>query len=59
MKYRTKFRCNVIQYIRSRELPQSKEELEVHMQLSYKQSVEIAEEEVINNILDFNKYRFN
>ena len=37
-------------------LPQSKEELEVHMQLSYKQSVEIAEEEVINNILDFNKY---
>ena len=37
-------------------LPQSKEELEVHMQLSYKQSVEIAEEEVLNNILDFNKY---
>ena len=37
-------------------LPQSKEELEVHMQLNYKQSVEIAEEEVINNILDFNKY---
>ena len=37
-------------------LPQSKEELEVHMQLSYKQSVEVAEEEVINNILDFNKY---
>ena len=36
-------------------LPGSKEELEVHMQLSYKQSVEIAEEEVINNILDFNK----
>ena len=37
-------------------LPQSKEELEVHMQLNYKQSVEIAEEEMINNILDFNKY---
>ena len=37
-------------------LPQNKEELEVHMQLDYKQSVEIAEEEVINNILDFNKY---
>ena len=37
-------------------LPQNKEELEVHMQLNYKQSVEIAEEEVINNILDFNKY---
>ena len=38
-------------------LPQSKEELEVHMQLNYKQSVEIAEEEVINNVLAFNKYQ--
>ena len=38
------------------ELPQTKEELELHMQLSYKQSVEIAEEEAINNILDKNKY---
>ena len=37
-------------------LPQSREELEVHMQLNYKQSVEIAEEEVINNVLEFNKY---
>ena len=26
------------------------------MQLNYKQSIEIAEEEVINNILDFNKF---
>ena len=38
------------------ELPESKEELELHMQLSYKQSIEIAEEEAINNILDKNKY---
>lgn len=38
------------------ELPESKEELDLHMQLSYKQSVEIAEEEAINNILDLNKY---
>ena len=37
-------------------LPGSKEELEIHMQLNYKQSVEIAEEEVINNTLAFNKY---
>ena len=37
-------------------LPQSKEELEVHMQLNYKQSVEIAEEELVNQLLDFNKY---
>ena len=37
-------------------LPQSKEELEIHMQLNYKQSIEIAEEEVISNTLAFNKY---
>ena len=37
-------------------LPASKEELEVHLQLDYKQSVEIAEEEVINTVLAFNKY---
>jgi hypothetical protein len=37
-------------------LPSSKEELEIHMQLNYKQSVEIAEEEVINNTLALNKY---
>jgi len=38
-------------------LPGSKEELEIHMQLNYKQSVEIAEEEAINNTLAFNKYQ--
>ena len=38
-------------------LPQSKEELEIHMQLDYKQSVEVAEEEAINNTLAFNKYQ--
>ena len=37
-------------------LPESKEELDVHMQMTYKQNVEIAEEEVINNVLAFNKY---
>ena len=41
----------------SKNLPQSKEELEIHMQLNYKQSVEIAEEEAINNTLAFNKYQ--
>ena len=34
----------------------NEEELSVHMQLDYKQSVEIAEEEVINDTLDRNKY---
>ena len=36
--------------------PQTEEELPVHMQLNYKQAVEIAEEEVIDDILDKNKY---
>ena len=37
-------------------LPDSKEELQLHMQLSYKQAVEIAEEQAINTLLDGNKY---
>jgi hypothetical protein len=37
-------------------LPEDPGELDLYMQLSYKQSIEIAEEEVINNILDYNKY---
>jgi hypothetical protein len=37
-------------------LPENKEELDLHMQLSYKQSIEIAEEEAISNILAQNKY---
>jgi len=35
---------------------ESEEELQLHLQLDYKQSVEIAEEEVINDILDRNRY---
>ena len=38
------------------ELPGTTEELDLYLQLNFKQSVEIAEEEVINNILDYNKY---
>jgi hypothetical protein len=38
------------------ELPSTLEELELHMQLSYKQGIEVAEEEVINNTLARNKY---
>ena len=37
-------------------LPQNEEELELYMQLSYKQSIEIAEEELIDNVLNYNKY---
>ncbi len=37
-------------------LPENKEELSLHMQLSYKQSIEIAEEEAISNVFAQNKY---
>ena len=37
-------------------LPQSNEELQLHMQLNYKQQVEIAEEQAINYLLEGNKY---
>jgi hypothetical protein len=36
--------------------PQNKEELEVHLQMNFKQSVEVAEEEVINQVLEKNKF---
>ena len=38
------------------QLPESKEEMELHMQLSYKQSIEIAEEEAINTVLATNEF---
>jgi len=37
-------------------VPESEEELELHMQLKYKQSIEIAEEEAISSIMAKNKY---
>ncbi len=39
-----------------KELPENEDELSLHMQLNYKQAIEIAEEQAINNILDINKY---
>ena len=38
------------------QIPNSDEELQLHMQLDYKQSIEIAEEQAINNVLEYNKY---
>ena len=38
------------------ELPETTEELEMRLQLDYKPSIEIAEEEVINQVLATNKY---
>ncbi len=37
-------------------LPDSQEELDLHMQLTYKQQVEIAEEQALKVLLDSNKY---
>ena len=37
-------------------LPLNKEELDLHMQLSYKQQVELAEEQALNVLLEGNKY---
>ena len=38
------------------ELPDTVEELELHMQLNYKQAVEIAEEQALNTLFEGNKY---
>tara|TARA_X000001382_G_scaffold114207_1_gene92407 strand:- start:50 stop:2437 length:2388 start_codon:yes stop_codon:yes gene_type:complete len=37
-------------------IPETPEDLELHMQLSYKQSIEIAQEEAISSVMAQNKY---
>ena len=37
-------------------IPETEEELELHMQLGYKQAIEIAEEEAISSVMAQNKY---
>ena len=37
-------------------LPDSQEELDLHMQLNYKQAVEIAEEQALNTLMEGNNY---
>jgi len=37
-------------------LPETEEELKLHMQLTYKQQIELAEEQAINTLLDGNQY---
>ena len=39
-----------------KELPASDEELSLYMQINYKPSIEIAQEEAINTLFDDNKY---
>lgn len=38
------------------ELPETREELEVHMQLNYKQAIELAAEQAINTIFEGSRY---
>ena len=38
------------------ELPETEEELKLHMQLTYKQGVELAEEQALNVLLEGNQY---
>ena len=47
---------NILNTDKPNELPRNQEELGVHMQLDYKQSIEIAEEEALSSVLAFNKY---
>lgn len=38
------------------DIPEDEEELQLHMQLSYKQAVEIAQEQALTNVFELNKY---
>ena len=45
-----------VRNVEKQKLPGSSEELELYMQLNYKQGIEIAEEQAINNIFEINEY---
>jgi hypothetical protein len=49
------FNMNLYQNDRA-SLPETQEELDLHMQLTYKQAVEIAEEQALNVLFDGNNY---
>ena len=42
--------------VKQEDLPENKEELNLHMQLDYKQSIEIAEEQALNTLFDGSNY---
>jgi hypothetical protein len=50
------FGVDLSQSEKNENTPESIDELPTHMQLNYKDSIEIAEEELINQVLDKNKY---
>ena len=39
------------------QLPENRQELDMYLQLNYKQAIEISEEEAISNVFDYNKYK--
>ena len=56
LEIQQKLGANLFSTPNPEDLPEDKDELELHLQLSYKQGVEIAEEEAINQVLAQNKY---
>ena len=53
---KSKLGADLYKTVDPNKLPEDDEQLALHMQLNYKQAVEIAEEELINNFLLNNKY---
>ena len=49
------FGIDISQSEQTKDSPQTMDELSAHMQLNYKQSIELAEEELIDQVLDKNK----
>ena len=45
-----------VQNFKNKEIPDSDEELELHMQLNYKQTIELAHEQAIDNVFKRNNY---
>jgi hypothetical protein len=45
-----------LQSMPTQDLPENNEELELHMQLNYKQAIEIAEEQAIQTVFNMNSY---
>jgi len=56
MEVQTQMGMDISEVQGMQNVPENEEELEIHLQLDYKQSIEIAEEEAINNTLARNKY---
>ncbi len=47
-----------VRNVEKQNLPSNSEEFDLYMQLNYKQGIEIAEEEAIENIFNLNKYEY-